>query len=318
MLKPLHRFKKISRLAVIIFGASVIGLSMVGAYIGLKGNKVIFNQWPTQGYEEISFPSLARDQIQLNGWFLPALVRPGRTTAGQPTDKLLSETSKSQTEKVVIIVHGWGGHRARLLPLAEFLQSSDLNVLTFDLRGGTGRNTYGLRESGDIAGAVAYLKTNRKFTSENISLIGVSMGGAAAVDFASKNPVGQLVLISPIIDIGQAKYRVLKDRHFIFPSIYAAGATLVEWLIFGVRPANPIKIFDRIDEPTLILHGTADKLSPVTDVYRLRRQLLQRGQKNVTFQIIDHAEHNFLDHDKTNGFPYSQKILEFVRPAGVR
>lgn len=302
--------KKISRLAVIIFGASVIGLSIGGAYIGLKGNKVTFREWPTQGFEEISLPSLARDRIQLNGWFLPAFAE---ATAGQPTNGILSETSKSQTEKAVIIVHGWGGHRARLLPLAEFLQRNNLNVLTFDLRGGTGRNTYGFRESGDIAGAVWYLKTSRGLTSGDIAIIGASMGGAAAVDFASKNQVGRLVLISPIIDIGKAKYTALKDRHFIFPSIYAAGATLVEWLIYGVRPANPIKIFDKVDEPTLILHGTADNLSPVTDIDRLRQKLNKRGQQNVTFDIIDQAEHNFLDHDQANGFPYSQKILEFIQ-----
>lgn len=302
MVRNAH-LKKGLKWLVWLFILSLVSLSIVSASIGLRGHKVPFRQLPTQPYQEVSFASQVRDHLPLGGWFFPAFVPQSGASVGKPVN----------SNKVAVIAHGWGGHRARLLPLAQFLQRHGVSVLTFDLRGGTGRNTYGFRESGDIAGAVHFLKTSKRYESDQISVIGASMGGAAAVDFASKNQIDTLILISPIIDIGHAKYTVLKDRHFIFPSLYAAGATVIEWLVFGVRPANPIKIFDRIDEPTLILHTTNDALSPVSDVYHLRRELIKRNQLNVVFDIIDGAEHTFLDHDEENGFPYSQKILEFIQ-----
>lgn len=282
--------RKIGIAVLTLFVGSIIVLSIVGAYIGLKGKQRTYDTLPTQIYEEISFSSNTRDNMQLFGWFFPA-----------------------QSNQVVAIVHGWGGHRARYLPLAEFLQRNQFNVLTFDLRGGTGKNTYGLRESGDLAGAIDWLKQTKGYTSDKISVIGISIGGAATVDYATKNDVKKLVLLGPIVDIGHAKYATLKDRRFIFPSLYAGGATLVEWFIYGVRPLNPTNVFDRVSEPTLIIHGTRDHLSPVKDIYALQKKIGERGQNNIEFVIIPDGAHSFIDDDRSNDSVISKKIVDFLQ-----
>ena len=191
-----HHVKFGIKHSAIIFLVSFILLSFVGAYYGIKGKKVPYRVYPAGKYEEIQFTSHAKDKLILGGWYLPA-----------------------DSNRVAVIVHGWAGNWSRYSELAKYLQDQNINVLTFDLRGGTGKNTYGYRESLDVAAAVEWLKHHKNVTPENITLIGASMGGAASVAYARHNPTGKMVLIGPVVDINQVKYKVLQDRKFILPHL---------------------------------------------------------------------------------------------------
>jgi pimeloyl-ACP methyl ester carboxylesterase len=180
-------------------------------------------------------------------------------------------------------------------------------------RGGTGKNSYGQHESGDLAGAITWLNDHKQTHPENISVIGASMGGAAATVYAAENSIDTLLLLSPIIDINAAKRTALKNRYFILPNVYATGGTLVERLFFGIMPTNPADVFNTIKTPTLVMHARDDKLAPVSTIYELEAQMKKNNQSNVQFVYLDTAGHAFLDADKANGFPYSQQILEFIK-----
>lgn len=279
-----------TKYSIILFILSFILISLVGGYIGVKGNQVRPKIFPTQEYEEVFFTSHARDQIPLTGWYFPAA---GTRTA--------------------VIVHGWGGHRARLLDLAEYLQRDGINVLTFDLRGGSGRNSYGQHESGDLAGAITWLNQVKRTPSEVISVIGASMGGTASIVYASEHPLDKLVLLAPVVDIKEAKYLALKNRYFVWPNLYATGGSIVERIFFGVKPVNPIDIFYRVTTPTLIMHSRDDDIAPVKSIYELERQTKTHGQTNVTFQYFDSAGHKFVDSDKALDFPISRQVATFIK-----
>jgi pimeloyl-ACP methyl ester carboxylesterase len=282
--------KRAAKGSLFLFILSFISLSLIGGYIGVRGNRVRYTKLPTQPYQEVTFRSEARDHITLSGWYLPA-----------------------NSEKTVIIVHGWGGHRARTLDLVEYLQRSGLNVLTFDLREGSGRNSYGEYESQDLSGAITWLQQEKHLVNSDLSIIGISMGATATVLYASQHPVGSIVLLGPIVDIKAAKQLILKSRHFILPGLYAAGATFVEQYIFGVRPVNPITIFYKISSPTLIMHADNDELSPATSIYSLKEQAEQRNQNNIEFVFLGNVGHKFIDNDKALGFPYAQEITAFIK-----
>lgn len=273
-----------------LFAASLLVISIVGAYLGLKGGTQPYKGYPTQAYEEVSFKSQAADQLQLGGWFFP-----------------------TESDQVVVIVHGWAGNRARLLGLAEYLQRQNLNVLTFDVRANTGRNTYGQRESEDLAGAMTWITETKGFTTDKITILGNSIGGAASVVYAVNHPVGKLVLLSPVLDIGATKWTVLKDRTLILPRLYAMGATLVEQLVFGVRPTNPKDVIDNLQIPTLVLHSTGDEISPIQTIEDAEQALKNAGRTNFQFLYVPDARHAFLDDDRANGYPYSQIIANFIR-----
>jgi hypothetical protein len=104
----LHQLKRTTKYTITTFAISVVIISLIGGYIGMKGNRVPYKTLPSQQYEEVTFASKSRDTMQLSGWYFPA-----------------------QSQKTAVIVHGWGGNRARLLELTEYLQRNGLNVLTW-------------------------------------------------------------------------------------------------------------------------------------------------------------------------------------------
>ncbi len=284
-----YHVKRTTKYTLVIFAISLILLSFIGAYIGVHGNRVTYSGIPHQKYEEVTFASQARDNLQLGGWYLPA-----------------------SGNKTAVIVHGWGGNRARLLNLAEYLQRRGINVLTFDLRGGTGKNSYGQYEAGDVAGAVSWLAIAKHTPADHVSLIGVSMGGAAVVVYAADHPIGTVVLLSPVVDIGEAKRLVLKNYHFLWPQLYAAGSSQVERVVWGIRPVNPRDVFAQIESPILIMHGTADQLTSVKTIYRVESAMHQRGQSNTTFIYLPDEGHKFIDADSSLGHIYANQIASFI------
>ncbi|TSC65675.1 MAG: alpha/beta hydrolase [Candidatus Berkelbacteria bacterium Gr01-1014_85] len=287
MLKK-HHVKKGAKLSLNLFAISLVAVSLIGSYIGLRGHRKPVTRVPSQSYQNVSFLSQAQDQMSLEGWFLPA-----------------------SSTNVAIIAHGWGGNRETFLDLAQYLQRNGINVLTFDMRGGTGQNSYGQREAGDIAGAVRWLIDNKQFTSRNIVLIGNSMGGAASIDYAVNHPqIRGLILISSVIDLKHTKRYYAQSLGLIFPAVYAAGVSLSERIFYGVSPTNPIKIFDRLAMPVLVLHGVNDVKSPIADVYSLQKKAMQK----VRFEIVSDGSHTFFaDKDRQQSYVYSQKIVDFIR-----
>jgi pimeloyl-ACP methyl ester carboxylesterase len=271
----------------IAFICSVILVSLVGSFIGARGHQVHVSREPSSEFESIVFSSLATDKLRLSGWFLPA-----------------------KTRKVAVLAHGWGGNRATLLDLAEYLQQKGINVLTFDMRGGTGRNTYGHREAGDIAGAFEWLRINKYYRSEDIVLIGNSLGGAASIDFASSHSIGKLVLISSVINLHHTKSFYASDFHLIFPSIYAASVTITERFLFGIKPTNPINVFEKITAPILVIHGDADPKSPIKDVYTLQQR---STHQKVEYIVVPGGGHKFfVEETSDQNHIHCQKIVDFI------
>ncbi len=118
--------------------------------------------------EEITFTT--EDGLTLCGWYL-------RHEA--PRDLL-------------IICHGYAMSRHELLDLAQALRARGHAVLLFDFRGhgtsGGRRSTIGYRESGDVIAAIDYLQTRPELTGLPIGVAGISMGAAASLLAAAREP----------------------------------------------------------------------------------------------------------------------------------
>ncbi len=282
-----HHVTRGAKLSLKLFIISLVLVSLVGSYIGLGGHRRQVTERPTQEFLNVNFKSLDKDEMPLSGWYFPAASR-----------------------QTAVIAHGWGGNRATFLELAEYLQRGGINVLTFDMRGGTGKNTYGQREAGDIAGAIQWLIDNKKSTHQDIVLIGNSIGGGASISYAAKNPqLRGLVLISSVLDLRHTRKYFAESLNLLFPSVYAAGVSITERLLYGVRPINPIKIFDQLTMPVLVLHGVNDVKAPIKDVY----QLQNKAMPNVQFEIVSDGNHTFFaEKDRQRSFRYSQQIVDFI------
>jgi len=198
-------------------------------------------------YEEVGFDS-TDDKVRLGGWFIPS---------GQGTGP------------AVVFVHGWLWNRlgnvegqvpvddksVDFLPAATALHEAGYHVLLFDLRnhGESGRKlpiTYGLRESNDVQGALAYLRHRSDVDPDRIGILGCSMGANAAIYGAAASPPVKAILAV------QAT-RVMRFNHNYSTDEFGA---IGPWLL---KPVNPL--YRLIGAPSLADEDPAVPAARLTD-----------------------------------------------------
>ena len=119
-------------------------------------------------YRDVAFRSAHDDELLLSGWIVPA----------------------SEPRGVVILCHGHGGSRRGTLKKAVMLNRYHFTTLLFDFRAcGSSEGAYrtlGLHETGDVLGAVEFLRSDPATRHLWIAAMGQSMGGAAAIRAAAR------------------------------------------------------------------------------------------------------------------------------------
>jgi uncharacterized protein len=210
---------------------------------------------------------------------------------------------------VVILLHGVRADRTQMLGRVPFLVRAGYAVLLFDLQAhgeSIGRTiTYGLLESRDAQAAVAFVR--QRFPGQPIGVIGVSLGGAAAL------------LGSPPLD---AQALVLES---VFPTIVDATKDRLEWvwgrparllsplltgqfkLRLGVGPAalRPIDRAAEIQTPKLFLAGTRDPRTKIAEA----EEMFARAAEPKAFYPVAGADHE--DLHRFLGARYEELVLNF-------
>lgn len=207
------------------------------------------------GAEPVAFPSASGTEV--HGWWVPAAARGGGA---------------------VILVHGVGGNRLGMARRAAVLHGHGYGVLLFDLsahgesRGS--RITFGRNEGQDAAAAVAWVRAHAP--GERIGIVGVSLGGAAAVLSPHPLDVQALVLESVFPDIGAALANRL--RVALGPILGRAAVPVLVPVfmalmppVLGVTPTDlrPIDGIARVQAPVLVASGTADPFTPLSEAQAL-------------------------------------------------
>lgn len=192
-------------------------------------------------YEDIYFET--SDNIKLHGWLIPA------------------ENAKLS----LIFCHGNAGNISNRLDKILFFNKLGLNLFIFDYRG------YGLSngtpsEVGlyrDSEAAYNFLKS-REPIDQKIIVFGASLGGAVAVDLASKQPLDGLILegaFASAVDIARTFYPFIPS-FFVnskFDNIKKISIMKIPKLIIHSENDEIIpfshgrKIFDRASEPKQFL-----------------------------------------------------------------
>jgi fermentation-respiration switch protein FrsA (DUF1100 family) len=175
---------------------------------------------------------------QLAGWWVP---------------------SKDPQARTLLYLHGNAGNVATNAEHVLRLYSTGLNVFIFDYRG-YGDSTGGPPRENlvyeDTERAWTYLVDERKIPPAHIVIYGHSLGGAIAIDLASKHPeAGALVTESTFTSVAE----------FADGSLYAY---LPIRLILTERFDSISKIRS-IRLPKLIFHGQADTMCPPRMAQRL-------------------------------------------------
>ncbi len=183
---------------------------------------------------------------------------------------------------VVILMHGIWGSRLQMARRAEVLHRRGFSVLLFDLQGhgeSTGtRITFGRLEGMDAANAVSFVRD--RAPGERVGIIGVSLGGAAALLGPGPLPVNVLVLESvfPTIDAALTNRLRAALVPILGPVLGGAVPLLLAPVfeavlppILGVAPADlrPIDRIAGVTAPVLVASGTADDRTPLAEAEAL-------------------------------------------------
>ena len=212
---------------------------------------------------------------------------------------------------VVILQHGVRADRNQMVDRAKFLTAAGYAVLLFDFQAhgeSPGKQiTFGWLESRDSQAAVAFVKD--RFPDQPIGIIGISLGGAAALLAQPPLEVQALVLESVYPTIVDAT----KDR---LEWVWGRPARLLSPLLtfqiklrigISVNQLRPIDHVAEIKIPKLFLHGTLDSRTKFAEA----EAMYTRAAEPKQFFPVEDAKHEDLHHFL--GVRYEQLVLEFLK-----
>mgnify|MGYP001816949271 CR=1 FL=1 len=173
----------------------------------------------------------------------------------------------------VIVLHGWGGNSADMLPIGRGLTDSGFHVLFLDAR------KHGLSDDEDFMSMPRFTEDLRTAISmvakrDNVTRIGVighSVGAAATIYAASLDDrIDAVVAVAPF-----AHAEEMMRKNFPFPApLTWALLTVVERMIGhdydDFAPRNRI---GEVMAPVMLMHGDADEVIPVHDSLELHERL---------------------------------------------
>ena len=239
--------------------------------------------------ETVGFKDLGTGKL-LRGWWVP----------------------HSEPKAVMICCHGFMMNRAELAPFAARFKNLSMALLFFDFpaHGASQgkRSGFGYRERTAVASAVA--EARKKYPSAKIILAGSSMGAVASAFALSDDPTlaDGLILDScydRLVEAINGWWLFLggkKLRFVLYP---------VAWLGGPISGLNPFKVvvskaLSTVKTPTLVLHGTADSLAPLSHA-QANFAALAGPKEMVTFDNRNHSEARWEDPDK-----YFESIEAFL------
>ena len=238
----------------------------------------------------------AADGTQLAGWYIPAAapIGPGGAT--------------------VVIVHGFGSNKSRMLPFAAVFHDA-YNVVLFDQRnhgqsGGT-ETTLGVLERQDLQAVVAWLRATHNPSA--VVVFGSSMGAATALGaIVDGMAVNAVILDSAPASLAAAAQHRIENMGYPL-ALPVSWAILLGTLFrtgLDVTAADPelsIKSLGHL--PVLILQGGADTAIEADSAERLSAAATRFGA-TAEVQVCPDATHSELI--TTCADDYSAWVLGFL------
>jgi uncharacterized protein len=219
-------------------------------------------------YEDVFFKTA--DHKRLNGWYFPV---PDAT-------------------RTLLFFHGNAGNISHRMEKIVLLQKLGLNIFIIDYRG-YGRSQGAPSEAGfykDADAAYKYLTEVRRLSADQVILYGESIGGAVAVNLASRKEVKAII------------------TEETFSSVKDMAPRVISWVppvVFGTKFDSVSKIKD-VRCPKLIIHSPDDEIVP----YALGKKLFEAAAEPKEFLKL-WGGHNtaFLESKQV----YLQRIGDFLK-----
>ena len=268
---------------MIILACILIALLVVFGLRFLEDRMIYFPMVFPEGYWETSqFPGQieectfrAADGVTLHGWFAHA------------------QNSSDDAPRTLLFFHGNAGNIThRTTNIASLIQLG-VNVFIFDYRG-YGKSEGKPSESGlytDAEAAYEYVRSRNDVVQDRIVFFGRSLGGAVAVELATRKFCEKLILESTFTSIKD----MTKEMFGMFPIHY----------LVRTKYDSMTKI-KNIHVPLLSLHGNRDTIVP----FEQGKRLFMAANEPKSFYEIKGADHN--DTYEIGGNAYFIRLSKFI------
>jgi fermentation-respiration switch protein FrsA (DUF1100 family) len=265
--------------------ASYVG---IGAYTLAAPDPALVGDPPSDPpIRKVDFDGV--DGARLRGWFVPA----------------------DRPHAVIVLMHGIRANRVQMLDRARFLHREGYAVLLYDSRAhgeSTGRAiTFGYLESRDARIAIELARSLAQ--TPRAAIIGVSLGGAAAILAGPPLEVNALVLESVYPTIDRAIANRLRSSYLgrLGPMFTPVLTTLFPLRLgFPAAELRPVDHVSKLTMPKLFIFGTADQSTTMDESLQLYAHAAEPKQ----VWPIDDAGH--IDLCTFAGEEYRQRVLQFL------
>lgn len=206
---------------------------------------------------------------RLHGWFVP---------------------TESQAPAVVVL-HGWGGNAALMLPLALHLHRAGLHTLLLDARN-HGRSEHDSftsmpRFAEDLDVAVRWLRDHPTVTS--VGVIGHSVGAGAAILSSSQSDIlDAVVSVSAPAHPGE----MMRKQMAALPKpmvdlILRSVQHTIGYQFDAFAPRTRIGL---VEAPIMLVHGSSDLVVPIDNLYELAA-----AQPHAEVLVVPDGSHSDLE-----------------------
>jgi fermentation-respiration switch protein FrsA (DUF1100 family) len=218
--------------------------------------------------------------VKLHGWFCVPKKKSGR------------ELIPVSAEMVLLWFHGNAGNVTDRYDMIRMLMQVPVRILIIDYRG-YGKSEGSPTERGLYADARAawdYLSTERAIHPEYMVILGKSLGGAPAIDLATRVQPAGLIVQSSFTSIPDMAGTVIP----LFPGVL---------LRTKMDSVNKIA---RVSCPKLFIHSPVDELVP----FEMGRRLYATAPEPKRFYEVAGAPHNSTW--MVGGKAYLEEVRSFV------
>ena len=213
----------------------------------------------------------------------------------------------------VIVMHGWGGNAAMMLPLARPLHEAGFAALFIDARGHGASDDDGFaslpRFAEDLEHAVDWLAARPEVDAGRIALLGHSVGAGAALLVASRRPD-----VKAVASVAAFSHPASMMRRWL------ATKRIPEWPVgryvlryvqrtIGHRfdDIAPVNTIARVRCPVLLVHGADDDVVPLDDAHRI---FAARQHDAVELLVLGGRHDAFADLEQ-----HMERLVGFLRTA---
>jgi len=222
----------------------------------------------------------------------------------------------------VVLCHGFLANDRTLRVYAQALAELGYICFTFDFNGGgiishsdgKSRNMTVLTEVEDLRAVMEYVRSRPDVDGDHISLLGCSQGGMVSAMYTKRHPVEieKLVLFYPALcipdDARAGKMMFARfDPNNIPPTILYFPMRLGADYAKSVIKMDVYQEIGGYDGPTLLIHGTADKIVNIS--YSEKAAKLY---PDCRYHVVTDGQHGFRGKYDREAVAV---LKEFMRPA---